>query len=88
MGCCACSQGTPPIKTIIVVTHGIALRAFVKMWCHKSHDWYEGEWNPNNCAVRLITQTSGDEGYIFNGYDTHDPSKPAVSPYAFSMKQV
>ena len=49
---------------------------------------YESEWNPNNCAVRLITERSGDEGYIFNGFDSSDPTKVAASPYAFAQKKV
>eukprot|EP01134_Creolimax_fragrantissima_P004643 CFRG4643T1 len=77
------ADSKPPIETIIVVSHGITLRVFMKMWCHKSHDWYEDEWNGNNCSVRLVT-SSGDNGYIFNGFNAHDCNNEASSPSSYS----
>jgi len=55
------------INTIIVVCHGVTLRAFVMMWLHKSPEWFEEEPNPGNCAVRLL-QDGEDKGYIFKGF--------------------
>ncbi len=49
------------------VSHGVSVRAFVMMWCHKSPEWLEDEKNPGNCAVRLIDD-DGDQGYIFEGF--------------------
>eukprot|EP00127_Corallochytrium_limacisporum_P004590 Clim_evm4s169 gene=Clim_evmTU4s169 len=60
---------TTPVNTVIIVTHGIALRCFMKMWLHRSVEWYEKEYNPNNGAIRLITREKGDMGYVFNGFD-------------------
>lgn len=55
------------IENIIVVCHGVTLRAFVMMWRHLTPEWFEAEPNPNNCAVRLI-EDGEDKGYIFDGF--------------------
>ena len=54
-------------KDIIVVGHGVMLRAFVMMWCHRTPEWFEQEPNPKNCALRLI-DGSNDRGYLFDGF--------------------
>jgi len=54
------------IHDLIVICHGVTLRAFVMMWCHLSPEWFEAEPNPHNCAVRLIDH--GDRGYLFAGF--------------------
>jgi 2,3-bisphosphoglycerate-dependent phosphoglycerate mutase len=54
------------IRDIIVICHGVTLRAFVMMWCQLSPEWFEAERNPCNCAVRLID--GGDRGYLFEGF--------------------
>jgi len=55
------------IQTIVVICHGVTLRAFVMMWCHLSPEWFEAEANPNNCAIRLIDR-GVDRGYVFAGF--------------------
>ena len=55
------------VKEIVVICHGVTLRAFVMMWCHLSPEWFEAEKNPNNCAVRLI-ESGQDRGYLFDGF--------------------
>ena len=55
------------IQDIVVICHGVTLRAFVMMWCHLSPEWFETEPNPNNCAVRLI-DAGEDKGYLFAGF--------------------
>ena len=55
------------IEDIIVVSHGVTMRAFVMMWCHYSPEWFEDEPNPRNCAIRLI-QDGEDKGYLFRGF--------------------
>ena len=55
------------IHDLIVICHGVTLRAFVMMWCHLSPEWFEAEVNPNNCAIRLI-DTGADRGYLFDGF--------------------
>ncbi|MEO8699791.1 MAG: phosphoglycerate mutase family protein [Kofleriaceae bacterium] len=55
------------VHDIIVICHGVTLRAFVMMWCHLSPEWFEAERNPGNAAVRLIDQGM-DRGYLFEGF--------------------
>ena len=55
------------IDDVVIVSHGVTIRAFVMMWCHKSPEWFEEERNPNNCAIRLIDD-DGDQGYVFDGF--------------------
>ena len=55
------------IHDLVVICHGVTLRAFVMMWCHLSPEWFEAEPNPNNCAVRLI-DSGEDKGYLFDGF--------------------
>ncbi|MBA3500211.1 MAG: histidine phosphatase family protein [Myxococcota bacterium] len=55
------------IRDIVVICHGVTLRAFVMMWCHLSPEWFESEPNPANCAVRLIDH-GRDRGYLFAGF--------------------
>jgi len=55
------------IRDIVVICHGVTLRAFVMMWCHLSPEWFEAETNPNNCAIRLIDDGL-DRGYVFAGF--------------------
>ena len=54
------------IENIVIVTHGVVIRAFVMMWCHKSYEWVDEETNPKNCSIRLI-DGSKDCGYIYPG---------------------
>ncbi len=55
------------VQNIVVICHGVTLRAFVMMWCHLSPEWFEAETNPNNCAIRVI-DSGVDQGYVFTGF--------------------
>lgn len=55
------------IHDLVVICHGVTLRAFVMMWCHLSPEWFENEPNPANCAIRLI-EDGRDYGYLFEGF--------------------
>ena len=52
------------IRTVIVVCHGVTLRAFIMSWLRLTPEWFEAERNPTNCAIRLISENQ-DEGYIY-----------------------
>lgn len=61
------------IRDIVVICHGVTLRAFVMMWCHRSPEWFEAERNPHNCAIRVISD-GADDGYLFDGFpQSHAP---------------
>jgi 2,3-bisphosphoglycerate-dependent phosphoglycerate mutase len=51
------------IRDIIVVCHGVTLRAFVMMWLHLPPEWFEHERNPANCSIRLLDE-GVDKGYL------------------------
>lgn len=55
------------VQNIVVICHGVTLRAFVMMWCHLSPEWFEAEANPSNCAIRVIDD-GVDQGYVFAGF--------------------
>lgn len=55
------------IRHLVVICHGVTLRAFVMMWCHLSPEWLEQEPNPGNAAIRLI-ERGEDRGYVFEGF--------------------
>jgi 2,3-bisphosphoglycerate-dependent phosphoglycerate mutase len=46
------------IEDIIVVSHGVTIRAFVMMWLHKEWEWLEQEPNPANCSISVIENGS------------------------------
>jgi broad specificity phosphatase PhoE len=54
------------VDDIVVVCHGVTLRAIVMMWCHLTPEWFDAEKNPLNCSVRLI-EDGTDRGYIYPG---------------------
>lgn len=51
------------VNNIIVVSHGVTIRAIVMRWLHLSPEWFERERNPKNCSIRII-QDHEDLGYI------------------------
>ncbi len=55
------------IRQVVVVAHGITLRAFAMAWLSRTHEWFEQQPNPNNCSVRLLRGLA-DCGYVFPGY--------------------
>lgn len=53
------------IENIIVVCHGVTLRAFIMMWRHMPYEWFEAEKNPGNCdTYHLGANEDLDRGYI------------------------
>lgn len=54
------------IQNIIIVSHGVTIRAFIMMWMHYTPEWFNEERNPSNCSIQLI---DGNDyvGYIHGG---------------------
>uniref|UniRef100_A0A6B2LFB1 Phosphoglycerate mutase n=1 Tax=Arcella intermedia TaxID=1963864 RepID=A0A6B2LFB1_9EUKA len=42
------------VSDVIIVSHGVAIRAFIMMWMHYSPEWMYLDPNPVNCEVRVI----------------------------------
>lgn len=55
------------IDTVIVVSHGMTLRALAMLWLNRTPEWLENEPNPQNCSVRLL-EGLHDGGYVFGGF--------------------
>jgi 2,3-bisphosphoglycerate-dependent phosphoglycerate mutase len=55
------------IDCLVIICHGVTLRAFVMMWLHLSPEWFEAEPNPPNASIRLLDHGE-DRGYIFGGF--------------------
>ncbi|MFA5490962.1 MAG: histidine phosphatase family protein [Candidimonas sp.] len=58
------------IDTIVVVCHGVTLRAFVQEWLHLSPEWFNCEPNPGNCQIRRLRQDRfgwHDDNYVHGG---------------------
>lgn len=51
------------VDTLFVFTHGTTLRTFLMRWFHYSPEWYEEQYNPQNCQIREI-RDNVDVGYI------------------------
>jgi 2,3-bisphosphoglycerate-dependent phosphoglycerate mutase len=63
------------VRYLVVVTHGVTLRAFVMMWRHLTPEWMEDEPNPQNCCVRCV---AGHDRYFFNGFAPSGAPEDAV----------
>lgn len=54
------------VKNLIVVCHGVTLRAFVMQWLHLPYEWFDKQPNPGNCDIYQIKGTDRDEGrYVY-----------------------
>ncbi len=51
------------IHKLVVVSHGVTIRAIVMRWLHHSVEWFEAEKNPTNCSIRIIKDCT-DYGYL------------------------
>lgn len=54
------------VENLVVVSHGVTIRAIVMRWLHFGPDWFEQERNPKNCSIRLL-ENGEDKGYIYKG---------------------
>ena len=56
------------IRHVVVINHGVTVRAMAMGWMRYEPEWLEAEKNPGNCWIRHIhgTRSNGyvDEGYI------------------------
>jgi broad specificity phosphatase PhoE len=68
VGCTTATSSRTNIRTFIVVSHGITIRALISAWCGKSPEWLSDSLNPPNCSVQLINDTEYC-GYIYGGVE-------------------
>jgi 2,3-bisphosphoglycerate-dependent phosphoglycerate mutase len=53
------------IENIVVICHGVTLRAFAMQWLHLPYEWFENQPNPKNGAIFHIDVQEGDGKYVF-----------------------
>jgi len=70
-----------PFTTLIIVSHGVTLRAFQLMWCQYPPEYLDVCKNPPNCSISLLSSQSRgwNVGYIFGGYSPGGKEAPLES---------
>lgn len=53
------------IDNIVVICHGVTLRAFAMQWLHLPYEWFENQPNPKNCEIFHIDAEKGEGNYVF-----------------------
>lgn len=54
------------IKNIVVICHGVTLRAFVMQWRHLTPEWFDAEKNPGNCDIYHLDANKDEIGrYVY-----------------------
>ncbi len=51
------------ICDVVIISHGVTLRAFAMEWLEKTPEWMDAQQNPTNGSVRLIDGMT-DKGYL------------------------
>jgi len=65
------------IKNVIVVTHGVTMRALVMRHMNYTPEWFEESLNPDNCAIQLI-KNRNDLGTIWTPTKNKPPNTTNV----------
>ncbi|WP_304171547.1 histidine phosphatase family protein [Phenylobacterium aquaticum] len=55
------------IHDLIVVSHGVTIRAFAYAWLGYEWEWFERQPNPGNCSIWMI-EGNVDRGFIHKGW--------------------
>ncbi len=53
------------VRNIVVVCHGITLRAFVMQWLHLPYEWFDAQPNPGNCDIFQIKGSGGAGRWVY-----------------------
>lgn len=65
------------INQLVIVSHGVTIRAFQMQWLHRSYDWFEREKNPENASIHMIHgQTDLGRQFIPPQKETDQPALP------------
>lgn len=59
------------IQNVVIVSHGVTMRAFTMQWLHLTPEWFEAAKNPKNCSVYLLERDkhghNQNRGCIYEG---------------------
>lgn len=67
------------ISNVIVVSHGVTVRAMIGRWMHYPPEWLDAENNPGNCWIRHV-HGDGINGYKDEGYIHGDKPEMLFDP--------
>jgi len=67
------------IRNIVVVCHGVTLRAFAMQWLHLPYEWFEKQPNPGNCDILHIDRHN-DGRYVFEDGRLVNAPRPVGEP--------
>ena len=42
------------VDTVVIVSHGVTIRAFIQGYLNLSYEWVDANSNPENCSIQLI----------------------------------
>ncbi len=57
------------IHNIVVICHGVTMRAFIMRWFHHQVEWFESEPNPGNCDIYRIDCQSKRGHFVYKNGD-------------------
>lgn len=74
---------TKDIQTVVIVSHGVTMRAFTMQWLHLSPEWFEASKNPTNCSVYLLERDENGRNQNKNciyedGGNRSAPTAPSI----------
>lgn len=68
------------IQTVVIVSHGVTMRAFTMQWLHLTPEWFEASKNPKNASIYLLERDENgrnqDKGCIYE--DGGNRAAPAI----------
>ncbi|MEH6420745.1 histidine phosphatase family protein [Pseudomonas sp. CGJS7] len=53
------------INQVVIVSHGVTIRAILMQWLHRSFEWFEQERNPKNASIHMV-HGQDDQGCVFS----------------------
>lgn len=54
------------IENIIVVCHGVTMRAFAMQWLHLPYEWFDKQKNPGNCDIYHLDSSESEGRIVFS----------------------
>jgi broad specificity phosphatase PhoE len=65
--------------SVVIVTHGLALRLFLMRWFQWSVECFEESQNPGNCELVTMNKRKDDEGHAWMELEEKDRQSLCLS---------
>lgn len=77
--------------SVVIVTHGLALRLFLMAWFRWTVEQFESTTNPPNCGVAVLERVDGtyrmtDDTCRMIGCENEGPTSPCVAHGLWEMR--